>query len=91
MKIDLLIDIKDLETTANDDKSIAMDDMSVGSFGSQAFFSSTLSQSQDTSNHFDEHQPITLCEQEDSIRNTTVAFAQGSQSVEGYGRPSALT
>ena len=91
MKIDWLIDIKELETMADDDKSIAMDDVSIGSFGSQAFFSSTLSQSQDTSNHFDEHQPITLCEQEDSIRNTTVAFAQGSQGVEGYGMPSALT
>ena len=91
MKIDWLIDIKDLETTANDDKSIAMDDMSVGSFGSQAFFSSTLSQSQDTSNHYDEHQPLTLCEQEDSTQNTIVAFAQDSQGVEGYGMPSALT
>ena len=34
MKIDWLIDIKELETTGVDDKSIAMDDVSIGSFGS---------------------------------------------------------
>ena len=75
----------------DDDKSIAMDDVSIGSFGSQAYFSSTQSQSQDTSNQFDEHQPLTLSEQEDSIQNTTIAFIQGSQDVEGYGMPLVLT
>ena len=34
MKIDWLIDIKELETTGVDDKSVAMDDVSIGSFGS---------------------------------------------------------
>ena len=68
-----------------------MDDVSIGSFGSQAYFSSTLSQNQDTSNQFDEHQPLTLIEQEDSTQNTIVAFAQDSQGVEGYDMPSALT
>ena len=41
MKIDWLIDIKELEMTGVDDKSITMDDVSVVSFGSQSFFSNT--------------------------------------------------
>ena len=43
MKIDWLIDIKELETTGVDDKSVAMDNVSIGSFGSQSFFSTTQS------------------------------------------------
>ena len=91
MRIDWLIDIKELETTTDDDKSIATGDVSISSFGTQAFFSSTQSQSQDTSKQLDENQPSALSEQEDSISNTTVAFTQGSQSVEGYDMPLALS
>ena len=90
MKIDWLIDIKELETTGVDDKSVAMDDMSIGSFGSQSFFSTTQSQNQDYYLQGDTHQSLAPRE-EDPIQNTTVAFAQSSQSVEGYGMPSALT
>ena len=90
MKIDWLIDIKELEMTGVNDKSIAMDDASVGSFGSQSFFSATQSQNQDSLFHSDTHQSLALHEQDDLVQNTTVAFAQSSQSVEGYGMPSAL-
>ena len=87
MKIDWLIDMKELETNADDDNSIIMDDASIGSFGSHVYFSSTQPQNQNTSIQTDE----TLREQDDSIQRTTVAFAQSSQSVKGYGKPSALT
>jgi hypothetical protein len=87
MKIDWLIDMKELETNADDDNSIILDDASIGSFGSHVYFSSTQPQNQNTSIQTDE----TLREQDDSIQRTTVAFAQSSQSVEGYGKPSALT
>ena len=68
-----------------------MDNVLISSFGTQAFFSSTQSQSQDTSVQLDENQPSALSEQEDSISHTTVAFAHGSQSVKGYDMPSALS
>ena len=87
MKIDWLIDMKELETNADDDNSIILDDASIGSFGSHVYFSSTQPQNQNTSIQTDE----TLREQDDSIQRTTVAFVQSSQSVEGYSKPSALT
>ena len=121
MKIDWLIDIKELEMTGVDDKSITMDDASVGSFGSQSFFSATQSQNQESLFQNDTHQSLALREQDDLVRNTAVAFAQSShkpittsynsdsddeeevlvtdttdadaqssQSVEDYGRSSAL-
>ena len=90
MKIDWLIDIKELEMTGVDDKLIAMDDASVGSFGSQSFFSATQSQNQESLFQSDAHQSLALREQDDSVQNTTVAFAQSSQGVEGYDMPSAL-
>ena len=37
--VDWIIDISELETTTVDDKSIAMDDVSISSFGDQTFFS----------------------------------------------------
>ena len=49
MKIDWLIDIKELETTVAKDKSFTMDNVSIGSFRSQVYFSSAQSQSQDMS------------------------------------------
>ena len=91
MKIDWLIDIKELEMTGIDDKSVAMDDASIASFGSQYFFSATQSQNHDSHFQSDTHQSLALHKQDDLIRNTAVAFAQSSQGVEGYGRPSALT
>ena len=39
MEIDWLIDIKELETTGGDDKSVTMDDISIQSFGDRLFFS----------------------------------------------------
>ena len=119
MKIDWLIDIKELEMTGVDDKSITMDDVSVVSFGSQSFFSTTQSPNQESFFQNDTHQSLAPSEQDDTVRNTTVAFeqsslkaittshnsdsdddvvlvkdaadadAQSSQSVEGYGMPSA--
>ena len=55
MKIDWLIDIKDLETTADDNNSIVMDDASIGSFGSHVYFSSTQSQTQNSFIQTNEH------------------------------------
>ena len=91
MTIDWLIDISEIRTSTVDDKSITMDDVSIGSFGDQSFFSTTQSQHQDASNDNEIHSPPTLHEQDDSNRNTTVTFAQCSQGVEGYGMPSALS
>ena len=78
MKIDWLIDIKDLETTADNNNSIVMDDASIGSFGSHVYFSSTQSQTQNSFIQTNEHQPLTLREQDDSIQHATDAFAQSS-------------
>ena len=69
---------------------VAIDDGSIGSFGSQLFFSTTQSQNQDYYLQGDTHQSLALYE-EDPIQNTTVAFAQSSQSVKEYGMPSVLT
>ena len=91
MKIDWLIDMKELETTADDDVSVAMDDMSISSFGSHVHFSSTQSQHQSSSFQTDEHQPLAPREQENYIQHATDAYAQSSQSVEGYSKPSALS
>jgi len=91
MTIDWLIDISEMGTSTVDDKSITMDDVSIGSFGDQSFFSTTQSQHQDASNYNEIHPPPTLHEQDDSSRTTTVAFAQCSQGVEGYGMPSVLS
>ena len=91
MTIDWLIDISEIRTSTVDDKSITMDDVSIGSFGDQSFFSATQSQHQDASNYNEIHSPPTLHEQDDSSRNTTVTFAQCSQGVERYGMPSALS
>ena len=55
MKIDWLIDIKDLETTADDNNSNVMDDASIGSFGSYVYFSSTQSQTQNSFVQTNEH------------------------------------
>ena len=55
MKIDWLIDVKELEMTGVDDKSITMDDVSIGSFGDQTFFSATKSQDQDSHLQGDTH------------------------------------
>ena len=119
MKIDWLIDIKELETTGVDDKSITIGDVPVATFGSQSFFSATQSPNQESFSQNDAHQSLAPSEQDDAVRNTTVAFeqsslkaittsynsdsddevalvkdtadadAQSSQSVEGYGMPSA--
>jgi len=81
MKIDWLIDIKELETTGVDEKSITMDDMSVVTFGSKSFFSATQSPNQESFSQNDTHQSLAPSEQDDTVRNTTVAFEQGSLKV----------
>ena len=49
MKIDWLINVKETETIAAKDKSVAIDDVFIGSFRSQVYFSLTQSQSQNAS------------------------------------------
>ena len=55
------------ETTAAEDKSITIDNLPIGSFRSQVYFPSTQSQSQNVSKENNNHQPLTPCEQEDTI------------------------
>jgi len=81
MKIDWLIDITELETTGVDEKSITMDDMSVGTFGSKSFFSPTQSPAQESDSQKDTHQSLAQSEQDDTVRKTNDASEQGNLKV----------
>ena len=81
MKIDWLIDVTELETTGVDEKSITMDDMSIGTFGSKSFFSPTQSPNQESVSQNDTHQSFAPNEQDDTGRETNYAFEQSNPKV----------
>ena len=97
IEFDWLIDIRELEHTREDDKSVTMGDITIGSFGDKLFFSTSCTQHSDEDFPEDTHQSLASREldtvADDSAdefdHNTAVAFAQGSQGVEGYGKLSA--
>ena len=98
LKLDWLIDMKELDVKDQDDRSVAMDDASIVSFGEKSFFSrSETLQQQDDVFSGETHQPLTTHDLNNMLEDaskeveldTTDARAQSSQRVEGYGRPSA--
>ena len=99
IELDWLIDIKELELARGDDKSVTMDDITIGLFGDQSFFSTNQTQNQDDKLQGNFHQSLALRELDTSTgdteheldQTTTVVFAQGSKGVEGHSKLSALT
>lgn len=99
LKIDWLIDMEDLEIKEKDDRSLAMDDASIASFGEKSWFSrNDMWQQQDDMFQGETHQPLvahdlrnTSDDEGDEVeQNTTDAQAQSGQGVGDYGRSSAL-
>ena len=96
IKLDWFINIRELEHTREDDKSVTMDNVTMGSFGDKSFFSASRTQYSDEDFPEDAHQLLALHEldtiTDDSVdeldHNAAVAFAQGSEGVEGYDKPS---
>ena len=100
INIDWLIDMTDLDIAEGDDKSVAMDDTSIISFGDKSFFSVNQTvQYQEDEFQRDTYQSLALSHLDTSAsdmeytvdQTTTNALVQGSQGVEGHGKPSALT
>ena len=91
MKIDWLIDAKELENTGVDHKSVTMDDVSIRLFRDNLFFSTTQPQNQDILFYSDIYQSLAPCEQDELIQNTTITFAQSSPSIRGYSIPLVLS
>lgn len=97
IKLDWLIDIRELECTREDDKSVTMDNITTRSFGDKLFFSTGRTQHsdedfpEDTDQSLVSHELDTVTDDsaDELDRNTAVAFAQGSQGVEEYGKPLA--
>ena len=99
LQIDWLIDMEDLEIKEKDDRSLAMDDVSIASFGEKSWFSrNDMWQQQDDMFQGGTHQPLVAHdlsnasddEGDEVEQSTTDAQAQSSQGVGDYGRSSAL-
>ena len=86
IELDWLIYFRELEHTKEDEKSVTMGDITIGSFGNKSFFSTSHTQHSDVDFLEDTHQSLVACEldtvADDLVDepdcNAKVAFAQGS-------------
>ena len=102
INIDWLIDMKEPDIENKDNKSIAMNDVSITLFGHHSFFSTMatkFSQKDDIMGY--EHQLVVLVDSDEltntkthtynSQENTTNTEAQGSQGIGRHDKPLVLT
>ena len=81
MEIDWLIDIKELETTEGDNKSVTIDDISIQSFGDRSFFSVNQTQNKEDDFQSNTHQSLALSELDTSTSDTENNLVQDTTDV----------